>query len=148
MAPQVNLRSRGDMLLDIGEVSERCGLTASALRYYEEKGLIVSRGRRGLRRLFDADVVERLHLISLGQQAGFTLDELSRMFAVGRPLRVDRQMLADKADELDRKIKRLSRMRDGLRHAAACRAPSHLECPKFRRILRSVAFAAASRSTR
>jgi hypothetical protein len=43
-------------------------------------------------------------------------------------LRIDRTMLAAKADELDARIEKLSRMRDGLRHAAACRAPSHMEC--------------------
>jgi hypothetical protein len=45
-------------------------------------------------------------------------------------------MLATKANELDFTIRRLSAVRDGLRHAAACSAPSHLECPKYRRILR------------
>jgi hypothetical protein len=61
------------------------------------------------------------------------------MFAPdGRP-RIDRQMLASKADELDRTIKELTAMRDGLRHAVDCRAPSHMECPTFRRILRAAA---------
>ncbi len=55
----------------------------------------------------------------------------------GRP-RIDRRMLAAKADELDKKIRKLTAMRDGLRHAAACRAPSHMECQTFRRILRAV----------
>ena len=40
--------------LDIAEVARRTGVPASTLRYYEEKGLITSTGRRGLRRLFDA----------------------------------------------------------------------------------------------
>ena len=43
--------------------------------------------------------------------------------------------MADQLDELDRKIRELTAMRDGLRHAAACRAPSHFECPKFQRLL-------------
>ncbi len=45
-------------------------------------------------------------------------------------------MLAGKADDLDATITRLTAMRDGLRHAAACPAVSHMECPTFRRILR------------
>ena len=53
--------------LDIVEVSRRTGVPASTLRYYEEKGLIASIGRRGLRRLFDPAVLERLALISLGR---------------------------------------------------------------------------------
>ena len=121
--------------LDISEVARRSGTPASALRWYEEKGLIESIGRRGLRRLFEPAVLERLALIRLGRQAGFTLDEMAAMFGRGGRASIDRAMLAAKADELDLLVRRLSVMRDGLRHAAACPAPSHMECPKFRRIL-------------
>jgi hypothetical protein len=83
--------------------------------------------------------LERLALITLGRAAGFSLDEMTLLFAPdGRP-RIDRRMLAARAEELDRTVVRLRAMRDGLRHAAACPAPSHLECPTFRRILRAAA---------
>jgi DNA-binding transcriptional MerR regulator len=125
--------------VDITEVARRSGLPASTLRFYEAKRLIASIGRRGLRRLFDPGVLERLALIALARSAGFSLDEIARMFGPdGRP-RIDRQMLADKADELDRTIRRLTAMRKSLRHAAACPAPSHMECPTFRRLLRAAA---------
>lgn len=125
--------------LDIAAVAQQSGVPASALRYYEEKGLIASVGRRGLRRLFDAGVLERLALIALGQSAGFSLDEIAGMFTPdGRP-RIDRRTLATKADELDRTIRQLSSMRDGLRHASVCPAPSHMECPSFRRLMRAAA---------
>ena len=121
--------------MDIAEVARRSGLPASTLRYYEERGLISSVGRQGLRRLFNPTVLERLALISLGRSAGFTLDEIAGMFAPdGRP-EIDRQRLAGKAEELDRTIRRLTAVRDGLRHAARCPAPSHMECPTFRRLL-------------
>ncbi|WPB79607.1 helix-turn-helix domain-containing protein [Archangium violaceum] len=130
--------------LDITEVARRSGVPASTLRFYEEKGLIASIGRRGLRRLFEPGVLERLALIALGRAAGFSLDEIALMFAPdGRP-RIDRRMLEAKAEELDRKIRELSAMRDGLRHAAACPAPSHMECPTFRRIVRAAASGAMS----
>lgn len=123
--------------MDIGEVVKRCGVPASTLRYYEEKGLIRSTGRRGLRRVFGPEVVERLALISMGSVAGLSLDEIARMFAPdGRP-RIDRTLLAAKAEQLDATIAKLTKMRDGLRHAAACPHPSHLECPTFRRLLRA-----------
>jgi len=125
--------------LDIAQVAQRSGVPASTLRFYEEKGLIDSTGRRGLRRLFDPGVLERLALIAVGRAAGFSLDEIALMFAPEGKPRIDRQMLASKADELDRTIRKLSAMRDGLRHAAACPAPSHMECPTFRRILRAAA---------
>jgi DNA-binding transcriptional MerR regulator len=125
--------------LDIAEVAQRSGLPASTLRYYEQKGLIASIGRRGLRRLFDPGVLERLALIGLGRAAGFSLEEIATMFAPdGRP-RIDRSRLAAKADALDRTIRELTALSDGLRHAAACPAPDHLECPTFRRILRAAA---------
>jgi len=125
--------------LDINEVSRRSGVPASTLRYYEEKGLIASIGRRGLRRLFDARVVERLALLALGRASGFSLEEMAHLFAGnGRP-RIDRQLLAAKADELDKTIRELTAMRDGLRHAVACRAPSHMECPTFQRLLQAAA---------
>lgn len=123
--------------MDITEVARRSGLPASTLRFYEEKGLIVSIGRQGLRRVFDPGVLERLALIAVGSAAGFSLDEIALMFAPdGRPC-IDRQMLAAKAEELDKTIRKLTDMRDGLRHAVDCPARSHMECPTFRRILRS-----------
>jgi DNA-binding transcriptional MerR regulator len=125
--------------LDIAAVAQLSGVPASTLRFYEEKGLIASVGRRGLRRLFDPSILERLALIALARAAGFTLEEIAAMGgAKGRP-RLDRNILAAKADELDRTIRELGAMRDGLRHAANCRAPSHLECPTFRRLLRAAA---------
>lgn len=121
--------------LDIGEVIEHTGLPASTLRYYEEKGLIAAVGRRGQRRQFDDSVLERLALIAMASTAGFSLDEIASMFAAdGRP-RLDRQQLAAKADEIDATIRELTAMRDALRHAAACPAPSHMECPTFIRLL-------------
>jgi DNA-binding transcriptional MerR regulator len=126
-------------ILDISEVSRRSGIPSSALRFYEEKGLIASIGRRGLRRLFDARVLERLALIRLGRAAGFSLDEIGRMFASDGEPHIDRQALEARAEELDGTIRKLSAMRDGLRHAAACPAPSHMECPTFRRLLRAAA---------
>jgi len=131
--------------LDIGEVAKRAGIPASTLRFYEEKGLVRSVGRRGLRRQYDRDVLERLALVALGRAAGFSLDEIARMFAPDGKVQIERQMLSDKAADLDVTIRKLSAMRDGLRHAAACRAPSHMECPTFRRLLK-VASDGASKS--
>jgi DNA-binding transcriptional MerR regulator len=87
----------------ISEVAQRAGVPASTLRFYEENGLIVSTGRRGLRRQFDPDVLERLALIALGRAAGFSLDEIGRMFAPDGQPRIDRQMLAAKADDWTRR---------------------------------------------
>ncbi len=134
--------------MDIAEVARRSGVPASTLRFYEEKKLIASVGRQGLRRTFDPRVLERLALIALGRSAGFSLDEIAGMFAAdGRP-KIDRRALAAKAEELDGTIRKLSAMRDGLRHAAVCPAPSHPECPTFRRLLRAAASGAIPRPAR
>jgi DNA-binding transcriptional MerR regulator len=129
--------------MDISEVAQRSGVPASTLRFYEEKGLLASVGRRGLRRLFGPDVLDRLALIALGRSAGFSLDEIGSMFAADGQPQIDRQQLLQKAEDLDRTIRKLSAMRDGLRHAAACSAPSHMECPTFRRLLGIAASGAA-----
>lgn len=121
--------------LGIGEVARRSGVAASTLRYYEEKGLIRSVGRRGLSRVFNADVLEKLALITLAQSLTFSLEDIAQMIAQGQTA-LDRQRLSDKADELDRTIARLSLARDELRRAAVCPAASHVECPSFQRLLK------------
>ena len=120
-------------------MAKRAGVAASTLRFYEEKGLIASAGRRGLRRTFAPKVLERLALIALGRSAGFSLDQIARMFTPDGKVRIDKRLLSAKAQELDATIRRLTAMRDGLRHAAVCPAPSHMECPKFQRYLRAAA---------
>lgn len=121
-------------LIDIAEVARRSGLPASTLRYYEQQGLIESLGRRGLRRTFAADVIDRLSLIALGRSAGLSLSEIGGMLSPDGEIRIDRGLLAAKADEIDRTIRKLETLRDGLRSAARCPAPSHAECPTFRRL--------------
>lgn len=135
--------------MDIGEVARQSGVAPSALRFYEAKGLIRSTGRRGLRRQYDAGVLEQLALITLGRAAGLGLEEIGRMLPVGGRAQVDRAVLAARAEEFDAQIRRLSTVRDGLRHAAACRAEDHLQCPTFRRLMGlAVARSAGKREAR
>lgn len=123
--------------MDIAEVAKKAGVPASTLRFYEEKGLIASVGRQGLRRRFAPGVLDQLALIALGQAAGFSLEDIGSMFAPDGKPSIDRKMLAAKADEIDATVKRLKAMSNGLRHAAVCPAPSHSECPTFQRLLRA-----------
>ncbi|MBS7663173.1 helix-turn-helix domain-containing protein [Pseudomonas lalucatii] len=129
--------------MDIAKISRWSGLPASTLRYYEERGLIRAIGRNGLKRVFDASVLQRLTLIALGRAAGFSLDDIAVMLTSDSQPAIDRGRLRDKADELDRRIKRLCAMRDGLRHVAACPEDNHLQCPKFQRLMRLAARDAA-----
>lgn len=122
--------------LDIGTVAKRTGIPASTLRFYEERGLIRSTGRKGLRRLFDDSVIDQLNFIALGRRAGFSLNEIAPMIRRGGSYDVDRSVLLDKAAEIEARIKELTTVRKGLLHAADCPAPSHSECTKFQRLLR------------
>lgn len=121
--------------LDIGEVAAASGVAPSALRYYEEVGLIASVSRHGLRRQFPPEVLLQLKLIAMGRSAGFSLDEIAGMFGRNGMPELPRDVLHQKADDLDRQIQELTALRDTLRHVADCPAPSHMECPTFRRLV-------------
>ena len=122
--------------IDIGVLSQRAGLPPSALRYYEEIGLITSQIRHGLRRQFGPDALLRLSLIALGKSAGFSLIEIAAMLGKDGAPDLPRADLHARADALDHQIRNLAALRDTLRHVADCRAPSHLECPRFRQLLK------------
>ncbi|MFZ6689879.1 helix-turn-helix domain-containing protein [Undibacterium sp. SXout11W] len=122
-------------LLDIGEVSAKSGIKPSALRYYEESGLISSISRHGLRRQFPQEVLLQLKLISMGKSAGFSLEEIAGMLTRNGMPHISRVSLHQKVDEIDRQILKLAALRDTLRHVAECPAPSHMECPTFKRLI-------------
>lgn len=121
--------------LDIGEVSAKSGIRPSALRFYEQAGLISSVSRHGLRRQFPPEVLLQLKLIAMGKSAGFSLEEIAGMFGRNGMPDLPRAMLHQKADKIDRQIHELTALRDTLRHVADCPAPSHMECPTFRRLV-------------
>ena len=125
--------------IDIAELSQQTGLPASTLRYYEERSLITAIGRRGLRRLFDASVFQRLALVALGRSAGFSLSEIASFLLSNHTSSIDRDALRAKATEIDRQIYVLQQVRDGLLHVAQCPEPSHLACPKFQKMMRIAA---------
>jgi len=121
--------------LDIGEVVRLTGVKPSALRFYEEKGLIRSTGRHGLRRLFNSHVLQQLQFIALGRHAGLSLEEIASMFTTEGRLQVKRGFLLEKADEMEASIRKLTAVHKTLLHVAKCSAPNHMECPKFIRLL-------------
>lgn len=122
--------------LDIGEVTARTGIKPSALRYYEDAGLIASVSRHGLRRQFPPEVLQQLKLIAMGKSAGFSLEEIAGMFGRNGLPDLPRDLLRRKAEHIDQQIAELTALRETLRHIADCPAPSHMECPTFRRLLR------------
>ncbi|QNP50254.1 helix-turn-helix domain-containing protein [Diaphorobacter aerolatus] len=123
--------------MDISEVAKRSGLAASTLRFYEEKGLIRSMGRQARRRIFSPEVLDQLAIIALGRAAGFSLKEIGLMLGANGEPHIDRQMLLTKAAEINRIIKQMTAVREGLRHAANCPEKSHLVCKNFQRLMRA-----------
>lgn len=125
--------------LDIGEVVKRSGVPASTLRYYEQLGLLQALGRRGLRRQYDEQVLERLALIGLGQAAGLSLQQIGASLPPQRGcISLDREALLAQADVLQRQITQLQRVRRHLQRAAACpEARDARQCGSFRKLLRA-----------
>jgi DNA-binding transcriptional MerR regulator len=121
--------------LDIGEVSRAAGIAPSALRYYEEIGLIRPDGRHGLRRQYGPEVLTQLSLISLARAAGFSLEETGAMFGRDGKPDIPRDLLRERARETAQRARRLAALADLIDHVADCPAPSHLDCPTFRRLL-------------
>ncbi|WP_444889508.1 helix-turn-helix domain-containing protein [Microbulbifer sp. CnH-101-E] len=126
----------GQQDIDIREVAKRSGLPSSTLRYYEEKGLIQSISRRGIARVFHISVLEQLSLIALARYAGFSLDEIASLFTYNGKPNIDREQLLEKADAVDKNIRRLEAMRDGLRHVANCPEDNQLECSNFQNLVK------------
>ena len=135
-------------LLDISEVAEASGLTASTLRYYEEQGLILSAGRHGLRRQYQPGVLLQLALIGMGKAAGFSLSEIACMFGKDGLPDLPRAELHQRADALERQMREIAVLAKALRHVAECPAPSHLECPSFQKLMRVSVKTQQRRATR
>jgi len=122
--------------LDIGKVAEMTGLAPSTLRHYEDKGLIKPIGRHGLRRQYNADVIDKLRLINLFRIAGFSLSEIATLFDADGKISVDRALLTVKVESLEKTIFQLSKIQDSLQHMVSCPESDHVQCPQFIKILR------------
>jgi MerR family redox-sensitive transcriptional activator SoxR len=111
-------------LLSIGEVARRTGIRTSALRYYEEAGILPTPARVSGRRRYDPDVIRRVDVLRFAQQAGFTLQEIKTLFhgfGAETPLSARWQSLARaKLQELDLLAKRIRRMRRALELGLKC----------------------------
>lgn len=122
--------------LDISQVSQLSGLAPSTLRYYEEIGLIKPIGRKGLKRVYHAkDVITRLSLIILGQEAKFSLDEIGKMLNHQNGPNIERASLLAKAEEIEQTILSLLALKNGILHIANCPEDNHLLCPNFQKIM-------------
>jgi DNA-binding transcriptional MerR regulator len=116
-------------LLSIGELSERSGVATSALRYYEELGLVRPAGRAAGRRRYAASAVRDVALILLFREVGFSLAEIGRFLAGEQQTR--RDMIDHKLAELAEQQHRLDVARGALEHGRRCPASDPMNCPRF-----------------
>lgn len=121
--------------MDISEVKKKTGLAVSKIRYYEEVGLINSTGRRGLKRLFSSDVIQKLAFITLAKNSGFSLSEIKSMINKSGDFTVNKNLLLEKAQEVENQIRRLQKMKKGLVHVSACPEANHFKCKNFIKLL-------------
>jgi MerR family redox-sensitive transcriptional activator SoxR len=125
----------GEANLMIGEVSRRAGVSISAIRYYERNGLLPEAERVSGQRRYTEEVIERLGIIDVAKQAGFSLAEvgtLLRSIDQGAPAHEQLQALAArKLPEVDALIARAQQMRDWLTTASACGCDSLEVCGLF-----------------
>lgn len=117
----------------IGDVARDAGLRASAIRYYERLGLLPAPERRNGRRRYSEDVLQRLEVIRFARDSGFTLREISTLFA-GRPYSARLRALAnDKIAELEGAVTRARTMQSLLRSALRCNCLTPEECGRLMR---------------
>lgn len=119
--------------LSIGELSERTGVPATTLRYYDDLGLVRPVARPAGRRRYAATAVRDVGVVILFREIGFSLAEIGRFVAGGQPSR--REMIDRKLAELAEQRHRIEVARLALEHGRQCPAPEHLACPRFRSIV-------------
>ena len=127
---------RANGLVPIGELARRTGVATSALRYYERIGLLPLAERLGQRRHYPPVCLERVALIRLYQDAGFTLAEIERLLAAtsrGRP--AWNHLAEQKVAELDTRIADAQRAKELIGHALECTHRDLFACPQFRTAL-------------
>jgi DNA-binding transcriptional MerR regulator len=125
--------SSPDERFSIGELATRTGAPISTLRYWERAGLLDPPPRESGQRRYRGDAVERVGLIRICQDAGFGIGETRALLTDGTgEVSTWKERAPAKLAELRRQIADAERAATFLEHAMACKAPSLLECPRFR----------------
>jgi MerR family mercuric resistance operon transcriptional regulator len=122
-AADARLAEADDETFTIGELARRAGVNVQTVRYYERRGLLAEPDRRASGyRVYDGSVLQRLRFIRRAQELGFTLGEIGELLT----LRLEssttagavKQYAERKIDEIDARIRDLTRIRKALTHLA------------------------------
>ncbi|GAA5126743.1 MerR family transcriptional regulator [Pseudonocardia adelaidensis] len=115
--------------LSIGELSERTGVPATTLRYYDELGLVRPAVRAAGRRRYSESAVREVGLVVFFREIGFSLAEIGRFVTGGR--RCQQEMIDRKLAELAEQQHRIEVARAALEHGRRCPAGEPVRCPRF-----------------
>lgn len=115
--------------LSIGELAERTGVPTSALRYYDELGLVRPVARAAGRRRYAASAVRDVRVVLFFREIGFSLAEIGRFLAGQRQGR--REMIDHKLAELSEQQHRIEVARTALEHGRQCPASEPMKCSRF-----------------
>ena len=126
-----------DETLTIGELARRTGAAPSALRYYEEIGLLAPPGRVSGQRRYGPDAVGLVGAVLFLADVGFTLAEIEQLMAARAtdPSRW-RELARRKLAELDERIAEAQAARVAVEHALACPHEDIVTCPNFQEVVR------------
>ncbi len=122
--------------ISIGNLANRTGLAVSAIRYYEEMGLVHPERNAGGQRRFLKSDIRRLSFVLISQQFGFTIDQIREQFDAlpdrKTPNAQDwRRISKTFRRELDEKIDTLTRLRDNLDGCIGCGCLSLTKCKLY-----------------
>lgn len=120
-------------IIPIGTLSQRTGIAVSAIRFYEDKGLITSQRTKGNQRRFLRSDIRRLSFILIAQRMGFGLPDIAkalRLLPVGRTPSVSdwHRVTRSLREEIDARIKLLTRARAKLDDCIGCGCMSMQKC--------------------
>jgi DNA-binding transcriptional MerR regulator len=126
----------GERFLTIGEVAERTGVATSALRYYEELGILRPAERVSGRRRYEPASVGVVGAVLFLRDAGFTLGEIGELMAArARAPKAWHELARRKLEELDARILEAHAARVAVEHALNCPRDDIVTCPNFQRIV-------------
>jgi MerR family redox-sensitive transcriptional activator SoxR len=125
-------------LLSIGQVAARTGTATSALRYYEQLGLVRPLRRESGRRRYAPSAIQLVGVVIFFQQVGFTLREVGRLLDSHSSAPVWRELAKRKLGDLDRQIGKAQAARNAIEHALSCPEERILDCPNFWVVVRAV----------
>ena len=116
----------------IGEIARRAGIAASAIRYYEQIGLLPPAKRVNGKRRYDLSILQRIRMIRLAKQAGLTIDEIQSLLhdfpEDAPPASRWTTLAAAKIAELNERMAQIQQMKAFLEKTLTCQCPTLDDC--------------------